>query len=377
MTCQKPHVAFSAGALSPGGVETHVRILALHLRRAQAAVRIYGTGCQWQTTTVVQLKQAGVRFLIPPAALAHAPALGKAWASLHWRLNRPTGTTSLYAVGVGRSHALLKRLAPADVISIYHEIVSPPSPRSMAADCLRLMDVALANSNRVARDMTGICPAKPIRTIPFLTAEEGMSAPAARSAVGTRPLQVGYLGRLEKRKRPDVLVREWMRMTKRPSLSPAVLHFYGDDHGSGMRTELESYVDAQGLTARIQVHGPYLHSELPEILSTLDLVVLPSEWEGLPLVLIEAMQQGVPFVATAVGGTAELGQDNPDVIVTGVEWEAFETGLVEMAARLRAGQVDAVRLHAWVEPRYGFETVAKQWQSALLESKAFFGLADC
>jgi glycosyltransferase involved in cell wall biosynthesis len=209
--------------------------------------------------------------------------------------------------------------------------------------------------------------------IPFLTAESATPAPAPRPAVGNRRLQVGYLGRLESRKRPDVLVREWARMTSRPPLARAVLHLHGDDDGSGMRRELESYVAANGLGSRVQLHGGYSHSQLPDLLSKLDVVVLPSEWEGLPLVLVEAMQQGVPFVATAAGGTAELGQDNPDVIVTGTEWGQFEEGLVEMAARLRAGAVDAVRLHGWVEPRYGFEPVAKQWQNALLNSRIFFG----
>jgi glycosyltransferase involved in cell wall biosynthesis len=370
-------VAISAGNLASGGVETHVRILSLMLRRAGHGVALYGTSCHWQPESVQQLKRAEVQLLIPPRRLAARPRLGALWAAMRWRLSAPSGVASLYAIGAGRSHGLLKRLAGPKVISIYHEIVSPPGADSPAADCLRLMDGAIANSQLVARVMAANCPDKPIRVIPFLTAEETTPAPVPRPAARSRALQVGYLGRLEKRKRPDVLVQEWVRMTAGPPLAPAILHLHGDDDGSGLRGELESYVAANGLGDRVQLHGGYSHSQLPEILSKLDVVVLPSEWEGLPLVLVEAMQQGVPFVATAAGGTAELGQDNPDVIVTDTEWGAFEAGLAEMAARLRAGQVDAVRLHGWVEPRYGFASVSKQWQSALLEPKAFFGLAKC
>jgi glycosyltransferase involved in cell wall biosynthesis len=370
-------VAISGGSLAPGGVETHVRIVSLMLRRAGHPVLLYGTSCHWQPETVQQLKQAGVQFLIPPAWLATLPKLGALWAAMRWRLSAPSGVASLYAIGAGRSHGLLKRLAGCSVIAIYHEIVSPPGPESPAAECLRLMDVAVGNSRLVAMEMEAICPEKPIRVIPFLTAEKTTPAPASRPAIGSRPLQVGYLGRLEKRKRPDVLVQQWARMAARPPLAPATLHLHGDDDGSGLRRELESYVAANGLAGRILLHGGYSHSKLPEILSKLDVVVLPSEWEGLPLVLVEAMQQGVPFVATAAGGTAELGQGNPDVIVTAMGWGAFERGAAEMAARLRAGQVDAVRLHGWVEPRYGFEAAAKQWQAALLESRVFFGIAKC
>jgi glycosyltransferase involved in cell wall biosynthesis len=100
--------------------------------------------------------------------------------------------------------------------------------------------------------------------------------------------------------------------------------------------------------------------------------VLPSLWEGLPLVLVEAMLHGVPFAATAAGGTEELGDGNPDVVVTGTAWEEFEDGLAALAARLRARQVDPVRLHAWAERRYGYASVSRQWLDCLCDPSQFF-----
>jgi hypothetical protein len=85
------------------------------------------------------------------------------------------------------------------------------------------------------------------------------------------------------------------------------------------------------------------------------------------------MQRGIPVVATSAGGTAELGLDNPDVIISpGTDWAPFEAGLLEMAARLRGGQVDSRRLHAWTESRYGFTPVAAAWREALLLPQSFF-----
>jgi glycosyltransferase involved in cell wall biosynthesis len=51
--------------------------------------------------------------------------------------------------------------------------------------------------------------------------------------------------------------------------------------------------------------------DVPALLAAADLFVLPSLWEGLPLVLLEAMAAGLPAVVTAVGG-------NPEVVENGV-----------------------------------------------------------
>jgi glycosyltransferase involved in cell wall biosynthesis len=116
---------------------------------------------------------------------------------------------------------------------------------------------------------------------------------------------------------------------------------------------------------------------LETILATADLVVLPSLWEGLPLVLVEAMSRGVPVVTTNAGGSAELGEANADVIVTGTEWDSFKIGLNEMARRLREGLIDSVRLHQWTESKYGYDVVSAQWIDALLRPGAFFSHAGC
>ncbi|WP_420794783.1 glycosyltransferase family 4 protein [Desulforamulus reducens] len=80
-----------------------------------------------------------------------------------------------------------------------------------------------------------------------------------------------------------------------------------------LRQELEQEVSERGLQNRVIFAGK--RDNIPEILSILDIFVLPSVTEGLPLTILEAMAASKPVVATRVGGV-------PEAIVEG------KTGLV-------------------------------------------------
>ncbi len=66
-------------------------------------------------------------------------------------------------------------------------------------------------------------------------------------------------------------------------------------------------------TGRVVLAGE--HADVPEILPTFDVFVLPSRYEGLPTAVVEAIVYGIPVVATAVNAVS-------DVVIPG------ETGLL-------------------------------------------------
>jgi glycosyltransferase involved in cell wall biosynthesis len=67
-------------------------------------------------------------------------------------------------------------------------------------------------------------------------------------------------------------------------------------------SELKAQAQAVGVGGHFFFLGPRL--DLPEILQILDVYVLPSEWEGLPLVILEAMAARKAIIATDVGGNS-------------------------------------------------------------------------
>lgn len=84
------------------------------------------------------------------------------------------------------------------------------------------------------------------------------------------------------------------------------------------RSSLESQAQSLGIQDRVRFLGQ--REDIPRLLASCDLFVLPSLIEGLPLSVLEAMAAGKPVIATDIGGTNE-------VVVQG------ETGLLVPPAR--------------------------------------------
>jgi glycosyltransferase involved in cell wall biosynthesis len=74
-----------------------------------------------------------------------------------------------------------------------------------------------------------------------------------------------------------------------------------------LKGELGKEIRAQRLGRRVQMLGT--RSDVALFLQAADLLVMPSLFEGMPIVLLEAMSVGLPIVATNVGGNAELIED--------------------------------------------------------------------
>jgi glycosyltransferase involved in cell wall biosynthesis len=76
------------------------------------------------------------------------------------------------------------------------------------------------------------------------------------------------------------------------------------ERGGGYETELRAEAERLDVADRVVFAGH--RDDVPGLLAGCDVLCLPSSVEGLPLVVLEAMAQGRPVVATAVGGTPEL-----------------------------------------------------------------------
>jgi len=118
---------------------------------------------------------------------------------------------------------------------------------------------------------------------------------------------IGTVGRLERQKAQEVFLAT-MRLVHeaRPSARGVII-------GEGSRRpELEEMCRRLGLDGVVRFVGTVPSGEVRSWLGRLDVFSLSSDWEGLPMVLIEAKACGCPIVATAVGGVPEVVRDGID-----------------------------------------------------------------
>lgn len=107
------------------------------------------------------------------------------------------------------------------------------------------------------------------------------------------------VGRLEKQKGIDVL----LDAASRVKVDHPDCHFLIVGDGRD-RVALEARSAQLGLVATTHFTG--LRADVPNLLATATLFVLPSRWEGMANALLEAMASGLPVVATSVEGSTDL-----------------------------------------------------------------------
>ena len=125
------------------------------------------------------------------------------------------------------------------------------------------------------------------------------------------------------------------------------------------RSSLEAVVRACGLGNRVHMIG--FRADLEVDLEALDIAVLSSDREGMPLFAYECMAHGTPLVATDVGGLSEIAADGaPIVLVPRRDPEALSRALGSLLGDRARREALSVAAAEWVS-EFTIERVAEQF----------------
>lgn len=203
-------------------------------------------------------------------------------------------------------------------------------------------DAIVVNSRSTKRTLLENNPWLPqtkIRVVPhgIDTSKYQSGNPVAlRAALGlpASAFVVGFVGRLSGQKGVSILLAAIEKIAR----NDRNVHFVIAGIGT-LEKKVVDFVKSSGLGDVVHFLG--FRDDVPALMQTFDLLLVPSLWEGFGLVLIEAMSAGVPCIASNVSSIPEILEDGINgLLVPPGDVDA----LVKAVDRLRRDQALRKRL---------------------------------
>lgn len=184
-----------------------------------------------------------------------------------------------------------------------------------------------------------------------------------RLGINADDFVVGWVGRLSREKGADVMLEAMAQCDRSWRLSVI---------GEGSeRNQLRRQAANLGIADRIVWHGEV--SDAGSLLVAFDAFVLSSRTEGTPIVLLEAMNAGVPIVATRVGGVPDVVASSHAILVAPEAPSEIARALEEVrrnpTASIRRSELARQRLVQSYSVAAWLDVVERVYQSAAKSSK--------
>ena len=284
------------------GVQRYVQNLLLHLDTAKYRVTLFVGQCPPdQASTAPALEAHGVEILAVPdnkkdriRALAAHLRTHKDYDIIHYHTASKIGAPVC---------GMMRVLCPRAKIVVHSHIVYPPMTLTWRAAHLvyqLFADYFLGCGVAAGRFVFGDhIDAKPNFSVACNAVDAGRFHPDAAARAATRAAWgitdtdqlAGFVGRLNHQKNPLFLMEVFAAMAAQDPHWKLLLVGTGE-----MEPEMRAAAARRGLTDRVIFAG--VQSDVPAFMNAFDLFLLPSNFEGSPVTLVEAQGCGVPCLAS-------------------------------------------------------------------------------
>ena len=364
--------------LGKGGIQSHFRWLAKALSEEGIQTLVLSLGIDKQLPDNPQilqnLRDRGIRINLCTAYPDRKNFLtfNKIQRLFEIKTSIDEFSPDIYlAVGTGWNLFVPSLLSNSKPRRIFHEVMSGvPCGWKDSRWCVRgWFDEVVGQSPKVAQTFSRCFGwKKSVSALPAIP--EPLELTASLPIVSNKTVPIGkakaaLFSRLVPHKQAFWLVQQWDLLKD----YLAELHI----HGSGLEEPLiRDYVVAKGIEDRVKCFGRYPEGQAyVDLLSSYDLTLLPTIGaEGAPLVLLESMACGVPFVAYGVGGIPDYGVNNSNcTVVNPNEPSKFITAVREMTYKLAQSQIFQTEIQQYYLTNYSFDVLKKAWLSYLLNDR--------
>lgn len=229
--------------------------------------------------------------------------------------------------------------------------------RSLASRAKTIIAISDSLANFV-RDVEGVTPSKITRIHYGLDPNEVIGKAKAGTLreeikIKDSPL-IGAVGRLTEQKGFDYLLEAFARV--RDNVKEAHLVIAGDGE---RRHALES--KAQSLNIADAVHFLGWRDDVPSIMIDLDVLIVPSLWEGFGLVTLEAMALSKPIIASKVSALPEIiSHDETGLLVSPADSAALADSILNLLRDPLKAKTMGQRGRARLEKEFTVQRMARQ-----------------
>jgi len=233
--------------------------------------------------------------------------------------------------------------------NIFYHNESGLIKRKFIKSILCSADIIIALSNQWKNDIEKIVDKKNVVRV----VNNAVMLPEVEQGVKGEKLEILFMGRLEERKGVFDLIKAAEKIVQD---SPNVHFIFA---GDGDINKVKKIIQEKKLSKYISVPGWVSNGE--EYYAKVDIYVLPSYNEGLPMAILEAASHGLPIVSTPVGGIPEVIEDGVNgFLITPGDIGALEDRLLKLiddgSLRKRMGN-EARRI---VEEKFDINLVSKE-----------------
>jgi len=174
-----------------------------------------------------------------------------------------------------------------------------------------------------------------------------------------------FAGRLCEQKRPDMLV-EILRVARDSGLKFQALVIGEGELGAKLKSLLKRY----RLSSSVSMLGSVPHQRWLDILAASDILLMPSQFEGISIALLEAMAAGVIPVVANVGGQVEIVSQDAGILIPHGDNEIEQylealTSLINEPARLHSMSANCKAL---VASKFSWDQMIDNFQGILDEA---------
>lgn len=372
MTTTSPQplqIVFLITELEVGGAERCLANLACGLDRTRFRTRVCSLGPRpsaGKDQLVRQLEEARV-----PAHFLDVRSTWQAPLAVR-RLHRYLSAERVDLLQTFLFHANVLGASAARRAGISHTVagvrVADPSRWRMWLErrMVKGLDRVVCVSQSVADFVRtrGGFPAHKLLVIPNGIDISPYSASAHAHDVASPKVQPPVLlcvGRLDRQKGFDWLLDMAAEILRQ--LPTHELHIVGD---GPERASLLRRAETTSVSDRIRFLG--WRDDVPQLLAASHLLLLPSRWEGMPNVLLEAMAAGLPVVAAQVEGMHEVvGETAEQQLVPWGDSQRFVAAVVQLATNANLAADLGKRNRARVASRFSLAAMISQYEKLYTE----------